>query len=181
MQNAESVSLKKDHIGIAKFDDADDWDFQTVASYLSEMAEVAPSKVEENWEQYKQHEGVWTSYKTRAALMFCVYHVELDLSLRTGKMIGGAGNPILGVQVSETRKSVLGEEHPSTLASMENLTSTHQNQGWWKEAEQLYVQVLETRKRILREEHPDALMSMANLTLTYLNQGWWKEAEQLQV
>ena len=101
--------------------------------------------------------------------MFCVYHVELDLSLRTGKMIGGASNPILGVQVSETRKSVLREEHPSTLASMENLASTHQNQGQWKEAEQLYVQVLETRKRILREEHPDALTSMANLTLTYRN------------
>ena len=93
------------------------------------MAEVAPSKVAENWEQYKQHEGVWRSYKTQVALMFCVYRVELDLSLRTGKMIGGAGNPILEVQVSQTRKSVLGEEHPSTPASMENLASMHQNQG----------------------------------------------------
>ena len=58
MQNAESVALKKDHRGIAKYGDADDWDFRTVASRLSEMAEVAPSKVAEKWERYEQHEGV---------------------------------------------------------------------------------------------------------------------------
>ena len=58
MQNAESVALKKDHTGIAKYGDADDWDFRTVASRLSEMAEVAPSKVAEKWERYEQLEGV---------------------------------------------------------------------------------------------------------------------------
>ena len=58
MQNAESVALKKDHTGIAKFDDANDWDFRTVASHLSEMAEVASSKVAEKWDRYEQHEGV---------------------------------------------------------------------------------------------------------------------------
>ena len=58
MQNAESVALRKDHTGIAKFDDANDWDFQTVASHLSEMAEVAPSKVAEKWERYELLEGV---------------------------------------------------------------------------------------------------------------------------
>ena len=58
MQNAESVALKKDHTGIAKYGDADDWDFRTVASHLFEMAEVAPLKVEEKWERYEQLEGV---------------------------------------------------------------------------------------------------------------------------
>ena len=58
MQNAESVALKKDHRGIAKYGDADDWDFRTVASRLSEMAEVAPSRVAEKWEWYEQLEGV---------------------------------------------------------------------------------------------------------------------------
>ena len=58
MQNAESVALRKDHTGIAKFDDANDWNFRTVASHLSEMAGVAPSKVAKNWERYEQHEGV---------------------------------------------------------------------------------------------------------------------------
>ena len=58
MQNAESVALRKDHTGIAKYDDANVWDFLTVASHLSGMAEVAPSKVVENWDRYEKHEGV---------------------------------------------------------------------------------------------------------------------------
>ena len=58
MQNAESVALRKDHTGIAKFGDANDWDFQTVTSRLSGMAEVAPSKVAENWDRYEKLEGV---------------------------------------------------------------------------------------------------------------------------
>ncbi|KAH8768413.1 hypothetical protein F5883DRAFT_366242, partial [Diaporthe sp. PMI_573] len=41
----------------------------------------------------------------------------------------------LEVQVKDTRKRVLGEEHPSTLTSMANLASTYRNQGRWKEAE----------------------------------------------
>ena len=87
----------------------------------------------------------------------------------------------LEVQVSETRKRVLGEEHPDTLTSMANLASTYSNQGRWEEAEQLKIQVSETRKRVLGEEHPDTLTSMANLASTYLHQGRWGEAEQLFV
>ena len=87
----------------------------------------------------------------------------------------------LQIRVSETRKSVFGEEHPDMLMSMGELASTYRNQGRWKEAEQLQVQVSEMRKRVLGEEHPDTLMSMGNLTETYWSQGWWKEAEQLGI
>ena len=55
----------------------------------------------------------------------------------------------LEVPVMETKKRVLGEEHPSTLTSMANLASTYRSQGRWKEAEQLDVQVSEIRKRAL--------------------------------
>jgi tetratricopeptide (TPR) repeat protein len=87
----------------------------------------------------------------------------------------------LFVQVMETRKRVLGQEHPSTLTSMANLASTYRNQGRWKEAEELFVQVMETRKRVLVQEHPSTLTSMANLASTCRNQGRWKEAEELFV
>jgi hypothetical protein len=73
--------------------------------------------------------------------------------------------------VIETRKRVLGEEHPDTLSSIGNLASTYRNQGRWKEAEELEVQVIETRKRVLREEHLDTLTSIGNLASTYRNQG----------
>jgi hypothetical protein len=33
----------------------------------------------------------------------------------------------------ETRKRVLGVEHPDTLTSMGNLASTYKNQGRWKQ------------------------------------------------
>ncbi|KAH8701409.1 kinesin light chain [Phaeosphaeriaceae sp. PMI808] len=87
----------------------------------------------------------------------------------------------LEVRVMETRKRVLGEEHPDTLSSMANLASTYRNQGRWKEAEELEVRVMETSLRVLGEEHPDTLSSMANLASTYRNQGRWKEAEELEV
>jgi len=34
------------------------------------------------------------------------------------------------------------------LTSMNNLALTYQNEGQWKEAEELVVQVMETRKRV---------------------------------
>ncbi|KAI2863719.1 hypothetical protein CBS13152_11227 [Aspergillus niger] len=85
----------------------------------------------------------------------------------------------LQVQVMETRKIKLGEDHPNTLTSMANLASTYRNQGRWEKAEQLEVQVMEMRKIKLGEDHPGTLASMANLALTFWNQGQWERAEQL--
>ncbi|KAF6813678.1 kinesin light [Colletotrichum musicola] len=76
---------------------------------------------------------------------------------------------------------ILGQEHPDTLTSMNNLASTYRNQGRWKEAEKLNVRVMETRKRVLGEEHPSTLASMNNLASTFWNQGRWKKAEELEV
>jgi len=84
-------------------------------------------------------------------------------------------------QLIETRRRVLGVEHPFTLTSMNNLALTYRNQGRWKEAEELFVQVIETNKRVLGVEHPETLTSMGNLALTYHDQGRWNEAEELGV
>ena len=43
----------------------------------------------------------------------------------------------LEVQVVNLRKKLLGEEHPDTLSSMENLAETYRNQRRWNEAEEL--------------------------------------------
>ncbi|RYP30524.1 hypothetical protein DL767_006201 [Monosporascus sp. MG133] len=104
----------------------------------------------------------------------------------------------LEVREMETRKTVLGPDHPDTLTSMANLASTYTNQGRtlvsmanlastyksqgrFKEAESLEVQVMETRKTVLGPDCPDTLTSMANLASTYGNQGRLKEAELLEV
>jgi hypothetical protein len=52
MQNVESVGLNKDHVGIAKFDRQDDWDFIVVATHLSNMANSAPLKIAKLWASY---------------------------------------------------------------------------------------------------------------------------------
>ncbi|KAH8201674.1 hypothetical protein TruAng_004195 [Truncatella angustata] len=87
----------------------------------------------------------------------------------------------LEVQVMETRRKKLGEDHPHTLTSMANLASTYWNQGRWSAAEELFVQVIETRRKKLGEDHPHTLTSMANLASTYRNQGRWSAAEELFV
>ncbi|KAL5047111.1 hypothetical protein BDW71DRAFT_50813 [Aspergillus fruticulosus] len=74
-----------------------------------------------------------------------------------------------------------GPEHPSTLTSMVNLSSTYRSQGQWNEAEKLEMKVLQTSKAVLGTEHPFTLASIANLALTYWNQGRWDEAEKLNV
>lgn len=74
-------------------------------------------------------------------------------------------------RVMETRKRVLGAEHPDTLTSMANLASTYGNQGRWKEAEELEVQVVKTSTRVLGPEHSDTLTSMNNLAFNCKAQG----------
>jgi ankyrin repeat protein len=49
----------------------------------------------------------------------------------------------------ETRKKVLEEEHPDTLSSMANLAWTYNEQGRWKEAEELEMQAMETRVKLM--------------------------------
>jgi hypothetical protein len=50
----------------------------------------------------------------------------------------------LGVQVMEIRKKVLGQEHPDTLTSINNLASKFRHQGRLTEAEEPFVQEIET-------------------------------------
>jgi hypothetical protein len=66
----------------------------------------------------------------------------------------------------ESRKRVLGEGHPDTLTSMNNLAGTYMRQGRWDEAEKLQVEVMKKSKEALREGHPSTLMSMGNLAFT---------------
>ena len=87
----------------------------------------------------------------------------------------------LEVRVTEITKKDLGEEHPNTLMSMENLAVTYSELGKEKEAEELVVQVLEVRKRVLGDKHSHTLMSMENLAVRYSKQGRQEEAEELGV
>ena len=62
-------------------------------------------------------------------------------------------------------KRILGEEHPDTLVSMNNLASSYSDLGRRTEALGLGEKVLEMSKRILGEEHPDTLLYQDNLSI----------------
>ncbi|KAL6412540.1 hypothetical protein AUP68_03743 [Ilyonectria robusta] len=79
----------------------------------------------------------------------------------------------------EISKEVLGNKHPKTLGTMNNLALAFRKQGRWDEAEVLLVEVLESQKRVLGDEHPETLGIMNNLASTFWKQGRWDEAEVL--
>jgi hypothetical protein len=69
----------------------------------------------------------------------------------------------LEVQVMETRKTVLGAEHPSTLTSMNNLARTWKDQGKSDEAMKLMDECVQLRMRILGVGHPATRSSSETL------------------
>ena len=79
----------------------------------------------------------------------------------------------------ETRRRVLGESHPETLTSMNNLASTLHAQGDLRGARELQERVLETQRRVLGESHPDTLRSTGNLASTLRAQGELVAAREL--
>ncbi len=71
----------------------------------------------------------------------------------------------------EIAMSKLGERHPDTLTSMNNLALTLHAQGDLAGTHALHEKVLEIRRRVLGEEHPDTLASMNNLAEVLRMQG----------
>jgi len=150
---------------------------------VTRLEDVFPDDDHQNrniWRRYLAH----ARYALESKLINKCGENRIDLAWKFAMCLYSDGQfneaEFLFVEVMETRKRVLGQEHPSTLTSMGNLVSTYINQGRWKEAEELEVQVMETRKRVLGQEHPHTLSSMGNLASTYMSQGRWNEAEDLQ-
>ncbi|KAH8826748.1 hypothetical protein DL96DRAFT_1211929 [Flagelloscypha sp. PMI_526] len=78
-------------------------------------------------------------------------------------------------------KLTLGDDHPSTLTSMNNLASMYTHLGRHADALDLELSVLANRKRVLGDEHPDTLMSMGNLASTYTHLGRHADALDLEL
>ncbi|MGB3639812.1 MAG: tetratricopeptide repeat protein [Rivularia sp. (in: cyanobacteria)] len=70
--------------------------------------------------------------------------------------------PLL-VQCLSTVRSRLGENHPYTALSLNNLATLYHNQGKYEQAEPLYIQALEIVERVLGENHPNTVTCRNNL------------------
>jgi len=67
------------------------------------------------------------------------------------------------IQVMETRKQILGPEHPSTLNSMANLAFTWKSLGKEKDAVLLMTNCVQLRTQHLGPNHPRTISSMTTL------------------
>jgi tetratricopeptide (TPR) repeat protein len=79
--------------------------------------------------------------------------------------------------VIEMRTSVLGPEHPDTLASRHRLIYALNQEEKHTEAEAEARQVVKLREKILGSEHPDTLSSRYNLASVLYHEGKYAEAE----
>jgi tetratricopeptide (TPR) repeat protein len=79
----------------------------------------------------------------------------------------------------QTRDSILGKTHPSTLTTMGNLALVLSKQGKYAEAEAMNRQTLELKEEILGKTYPLTLITMGNLALVLSKQGKYTEAEAI--
>jgi tetratricopeptide (TPR) repeat protein len=74
---------------------------------------------------------------------------------------------------------VLGDDHPDTLTSINNMGSLLVAQGKLQAAEPLFREALERRRRVLGDDHPDTLTSINGLSYLLQAQGKLDQAEPL--
>jgi tetratricopeptide (TPR) repeat protein/CHAT domain-containing protein len=85
----------------------------------------------------------------------------------------------LGVQTLDKFRHTLGEQHPSTTESLNDLAVLYQSMGDSAKAEPLFRQALETQKKVLGEQHPSIASSLNNLAVLYHQTGQYAKAEPL--
>jgi tetratricopeptide (TPR) repeat protein len=85
----------------------------------------------------------------------------------------------LSKRVLEIKKRVLGEEHPSTLTSMNGLSVLYRHEGRYPEAEGLLKTLAEVRRRVSGDRHRDTLAVTNALGVVYLAEGKYDQAESL--
>ncbi|RDL30230.1 uncharacterized protein BP5553_10508 [Venustampulla echinocandica] len=107
----------------------------------------------------------------------------LDAAAVFGSFFNSQGRYKLSKQMNlhalKGRSLVLGQDHPDTLTSMNNLAFLLKRQGNYSEAEPIYRQTLELSEKVLGQEHPDTLISMNNLACLLKQQGNYNEAEPI--
>ncbi|GAA2699064.1 hypothetical protein GCM10010412_095290 [Nonomuraea recticatena] len=77
----------------------------------------------------------------------------------------------LSEEVLRRRRRTLGDDHPRTLMSMNNLATTLRDLGELGAARELHGEALRRRRRTLGDDHPDTLQSMHNLAVTLADLG----------
>ena len=83
-------------------------------------------------------------------------------------------------RVLASEERALGEDHPDTLITVNDLGILLMKQGKLDEAEPLYWEALEASRATLGDRHPHTLVSISNMTLLLKAQGKLDETEALR-
>ena len=70
----------------------------------------------------------------------------------------------------------LGEDHPNTLSTVNNMANTYNSQGDYGKALVWYQRALDGREKALGKDHPDTLATVNNMANTYNSQGDYGKA-----
>ncbi|MFO0856202.1 MAG: serine/threonine-protein kinase [Phycisphaerales bacterium] len=85
----------------------------------------------------------------------------------------------LQIAAFTTRKDILGEDHPETLRSMNNLGMLYEYQGDLSQAEQYLRGSMEKSRRVLGNDDPITLAAISNLAYMLEDKGDLADAEPL--
>ena len=137
-----------------------------------------------------ENREVWTAYIPHAIYVSHSADISsdneqsrIDLLDRIGHCQASIGRYSVAVEtyrrVLKLREKILGEEHPETLASMNNLAQALSSQGKYAEAETMHRKTLLLKEKVLGREHPQTLTSINNLGAVFTIQGKYAEAETI--
>ena len=79
-------------------------------------------------------------------------------------------------EVLAKRSRILGDDHPDTFVSLDNLALLLFRMGAYDRALPLYEQRLVKRRGILGDDHPDTMQSLNSLALLFSRQGAYDRA-----
>jgi tetratricopeptide (TPR) repeat protein len=77
------------------------------------------------------------------------------------------------------RRKLLGDDHPLTVQSYDNLAYNLNARGKYTQAQPLFETALEIRRRLLADDHPDTAVGYNNVAMSLHAQGRYAQAQPL--
>ncbi|MHB1426036.1 MAG: tetratricopeptide repeat protein [Gemmataceae bacterium] len=159
-QFAEALKLAESLMELrAKVQGADHWQAVNARFQVEALRRVLKAKKEEQ----QNYSRAFGQQREADGLVAKGHHREAQLLLE---------------QVLSICRKVLGEEHPHTATSYNNLAGNQNAQGKYREAEEGFGKALAIFRKVLGEEHPDTATSYNNVALNQNAQGKYREAEE---
>ena len=157
---------------------------QWVGQLLHTYSEIAPDpKTPAEWERWREMLPHLFATLERATALKVKPRLQAYLLNQAGSFLYyqgryGEAEPLYQ-QALAIRKAQLGEQHPHTATSLNNLAWLYQAQGRYDEAEPLYQQALAIMRERLGEQHPYTITVAGNYFACLMGMGKIEDALEL--